>query len=94
MSRPICKDSEGGIITCLYCRQDLYDGREESGFTGEGPDYCTADGDFGCGDSPDTDPELGTGSHTPSVITLWDGNIIRILMFELPYGNWDARGRP
>ena len=33
---------------CFWCRQELRDGREESGYTGEGPDWCTLDGDFGC----------------------------------------------
>lgn len=36
---------------CMWCGQDLEDGREVSGWTGEGPDWMV-DGDFGCDESP------------------------------------------
>lgn len=51
------------IPTCTNCGQVVRDGKEESGFTGDGPDWCTADGDFGCDYSPDTN-ENGVGNHT------------------------------
>ena len=58
---------------CLFCGLAVVDGREESGFTGEGPDWMV-DGDFGCDESPETLPpgdtpaddegaDVGTGSH-------------------------------
>lgn len=58
--------------TCRHCGQDIFDMREESG--ADEADWATADGDFGCTDSPDTiypgdDPEapedFGAGSHEP-----------------------------
>lgn len=48
--------------TCRFCGLAVVDGREESGFTGEGPDWMTPDGDFGCSDNPGTD-EDGTCGH-------------------------------
>lgn len=47
---------------CVFCRKHLVDGREESGFTGVGPDWMTPDGDFGCDRAPETGEE-GVGSH-------------------------------
>lgn len=65
------------IATCLWCRQRLVDGKKESGFTGEGPDYMTSDGDFGCDPSPDTTKD-GVGAHTPNEFKTWDNHIIRV----------------
>jgi hypothetical protein len=53
---------------CLFCGLEVVDGREVSGFTGEGPDWMTKDGDFGCDNSPETswnedDEDGGCGSH-------------------------------
>ena len=72
-------------VRCLWCSQSLEDGREETGYTGEGPDWGSkADSDehpygtfldYGCGDSPDTNDE-GTGSHTPNIWPTWDGHLI------------------
>ena len=73
---PLYADREV-IATCLWCGEDLVDGKEESCFTGEGPDYMTDDGDYGCNESPDTG-EDGTGSHTPNRVKLWDGHAITI----------------
>ena len=70
------------IAKCLWCGQSLVDGREESGFTGEGPDYMTKDGDYGCDDSPDTG-EDGTGSHTPNRFTTWDDHVIRVTEYRV-----------
>lgn len=64
-------------VACLWCGQDLVDGREESGYTGKGPDWMTEDGDFGCGDSPDTGDD-GTGGHTPDWLVTWDGNLVHV----------------
>ena len=65
------------IATCIWCKSDLVDGREESGFTGEGPDYMTPDGDFGCDPSPDSTAD-GVGSHAPNSFTTWDGHLIEV----------------
>lgn len=46
---------------CVWCDRETTDGREVSGFAGEGPDPMI-DGDFGCDASPETD-ENGVGSH-------------------------------
>ena len=46
---------------CHWCDQYLVDGKEESGYTGPGPDWC-ADGDYGCDQSPETTEE-GVGPH-------------------------------
>lgn len=56
--------------TCVWCGEEIYDGREESGYTGEGPDWASGviiggrwiGGDFGCGDHPISN-EDGTGPH-------------------------------
>lgn len=71
------------IATCLWCGQHLVDGAKESGYTGEGPDYMTKDGDYGCGDSPDTDPEQGVGSHTPNEFETWDGHRVRVRLYAV-----------
>lgn len=47
---------------CVFCRRALYDGKIESGFSGEGEDPVTSDGDFGCNSNPINDDE-GTGPH-------------------------------
>lgn len=52
--------------TCLFCNRYVEDGREESGYTGNGTDWMD-DGDFGCSDNP-INSEDGTGGHW----TLWD----------------------
>lgn len=66
------------IAACLWCGEDLVDGAKESGWTGEGPDYMTNDGDYGCGPSPDTLADEGVGSHTPNEFTTWDKHRIRV----------------
>ncbi len=52
-----------GRSICMHCGQEVTDGREDSGYTGEGADWMTPDGDFGCDDSPISDPEEGVGPH-------------------------------
>ena len=47
--------------TCIFCRQDITDGAEESGFNGTGPDWAD-NGDFGCAENPCTN-EDGRGGH-------------------------------
>jgi len=47
--------------TCRHCGEYIYLDIVEGGGV---PDWRTADGDYGCGDSPDTCDE-GTGSHIP-----------------------------
>jgi hypothetical protein len=37
----------------------------------------TRDGDFGCDASPDSGSE-GVGSHTPNVMTTWDGHVVKV----------------
>lgn len=64
------------IARCLWCKKPLVDGADVSGFA-KGPDYMTKDGDFGCWESPDTN-EDGSGSHTPDVVTTWDGHAVRV----------------
>jgi hypothetical protein len=49
---------------CRFCQQKLVDGRLVSGFTGQGPDWMTEDGDFGCDRNPISGEE-GTGGHEP-----------------------------
>jgi hypothetical protein len=46
---------------CVQCGQPIYLDIEEGGGV---PDWKTEDGDYGCGDSPDTNDE-GTGGHEP-----------------------------
>ncbi len=48
--------------TCLFCQQRLIDGREDSGYTGLGTDWMTADGYYGCDYNP-TNSEEGVGQH-------------------------------
>jgi hypothetical protein len=59
---------------CRHCRRKLVDGRLESGFTGEGPDWMTEDGDFGCNGNPTSDEE-GAGDHSPRLGS--DGRPVR-----------------
>jgi len=52
---------------CVHCGQRIYLDIVEGGGC---PDWRTEDGDYGCGESPDTDTVVdgedgGTGSHTP-----------------------------
>jgi hypothetical protein len=47
---------------CVYCGLTVYNARHLSGSIA--PDWATSGGDFGCGDSPDTNEE-GTGDHVP-----------------------------
>ena len=47
--------------TCYWCKQEITDGKEESGYTGVGPDWMV-DGDFGCDANPCTN-EDGCGGH-------------------------------
>lgn len=46
---------------CVNCEQEIYLDIVEGGGA---PDWRTAEGDYGCEDSPDTDDE-GVGSHVP-----------------------------
>jgi len=50
------------MTNCVYCKQYLYDKREESGAIRA--HYATKDGDFGCDFSPECNEE-GVGSHLP-----------------------------
>lgn len=50
------------MTTCVFCKQELVDGAEESGWTGIGPDWMTPEGDFGCDSAPETNHE-GVGGH-------------------------------
>ena len=52
---------EGAESTCCQCGQKIY---VDVMVGGGVPDWSTADGDFGCADSPDTNSE-GTGGHKP-----------------------------
>lgn len=55
------KTSHGAESKCVHCGQPIYlDLLEGCGV----PDWKTADGDYGCGLSPETSEE-GTGSHQP-----------------------------
>lgn len=81
-------------VQCLWCGQSLEDGREETGFTGEGPDWGSKidnDGhpygtflDYGCDYSPDNDDEA-CGSHAPNVLPTWDGHLIVFDVEEMRY---------
>lgn len=77
-------------VRCLWCGDNLEDGREESGYTGVGPDWGSpvdfghvagperkygTSLDYGCNNSPDTNDD-GTGSHTPNVLVTWDAHLI------------------
>lgn len=52
---------KGDSAECLWCGEWVTDGSEESGYTGDGPDWMD-DGDFGCSDSP-LNTDEGTGGH-------------------------------
>lgn len=52
------QDAEG---ECVHCGQKIYLDIVEGGGV---PDWRTSDGDYGCGDSPETTEE-GVGSHEP-----------------------------
>jgi hypothetical protein len=54
----IAQDAES---QCVLCRSLIYLDIAEGGGI---PDWRTADGDYGCLESPDTSEE-GTGSHVP-----------------------------
>lgn len=47
---------------CHWCHEAIVDGKEVSGYTGEGPDWMLPDGDFGCDAHPITGEE-GCGPH-------------------------------
>ena len=52
---------------CIWCNQEIVDGRKVSGYTGEHSDWATIDdddkpSDFGCDSNPITN-EDGCGSH-------------------------------
>ena len=47
---------------CRFCRRKIVDGRVESG--AEDVDWMTEDGDYGCGEHPDSNDE-GVASHEP-----------------------------
>lgn len=56
------------IGECIWCRQALYDARKASGWTGEGPDPATDDGDFGCDNSPQTTSECSSNHATKETL--------------------------
>lgn len=69
------KHKKGDSAECLWCGEWVTDGSEESGYTGEGPDWMI-EGDFGCIDSP-LNCEEGTGGHQTRedvARELWDLN--------------------
>lgn len=51
--------AHGAESLCVYCHEPIYLDLLEGGGVA---DWRTQDGDYGCGDSPDTTDE-GTGSH-------------------------------
>ena len=55
------RNVEGAESTCRHCKEKIY---VDVMIGGGIPDWSTADGDFGCPMSPDTNSE-GTGGHTP-----------------------------
>ncbi len=68
--------------TCLFCRETIYDKRQESG--AKNVDWATEDGDFGCNTNPITG-EDGTGPHA-AITDQWlkDAQLREGLAFELP----------
>lgn len=85
MTKPLFDDLYPGrrkIATCLWCGTDLVDGADVSGFTGEGPDYMSRDGDFGCDRSPDSGPD-SVGAHTPDRFVTWDDHVIRVTAYDV-----------
>lgn len=81
--RPIPED--WGVNVCYWCEEDLYDGSEESGYTGDGPDWASGlmvdgrflGGDFGCDQHP-VSGEDGVGPHETeeevrAIVTAWHG---------------------
>lgn len=71
---------------CLWCGERLVNGANLSGYV-KGPDYMTPDGDFGCGESPDTQ-EDGTGGHTPDEVPTQDGHVVRIVAYKYVKRTW------
>lgn len=56
------ENAQGARSQCIQCDKDIYlDIAEGGGVT----DWRTADGDYGCFESPETSEE-GTGPHMPS----------------------------
>jgi hypothetical protein len=70
------------LAHCLWCGEELIDGREISGYTKPGPDYMTRDEDFGCDASPDTN-QKGTGDHTPDIFQTWDDHLVRVSLVKV-----------
>lgn len=58
-----------GPWRCAFCGANLYDAREESGFTGVGPDWC-AEGDYGCEYNPCSNEEGCGGHRTPGEVRM------------------------
>jgi hypothetical protein len=56
----------GPLGDCAHCGKPVFDGALVSGWTKAGPDFCAADGDFGCWESPDTGKD-GSGGHALAV---------------------------
>lgn len=54
-------NTEGAQAVCKHCGGNIY---LDLLIGGGCPDWSTADGDFGCAESPDTNSE-GTGGHEP-----------------------------
>lgn len=72
---------------CRFCGEEVVDGREESGFTGEGPDWMTPRGDFGCAESP----EASDGSCGSHAVT--DAEVYRAQTSEEAFRVADAKER-
>ena len=59
------RNAHGAQSECIYCGEPIYLDLLEGGGVA---DWKTKDGDYGCGDSPDTGSE-GTGSHLPKMLS-------------------------
>ena len=64
---------EGAQSTCKHCGQRIY---VDVLIGGGVPDWSTEDGDFGCGESPDTG-KYGTGGHEPQRRTYREGKWVK-----------------
>ena len=91
MAKPPMYAGYRTIATCLWCGQELVDGRVEAGSAGVGPLYMTRDGDYGCGDSPDTTQD-GCGRHTSDVMTTGDGHAVKVSLDQVVQHDHPALG--
>lgn len=60
------RNVQGAKGTCVQCGENIYLDIVEGGGV---PDWRTENGDYGCGDSPDTNAD-GTGGHLPERLQL------------------------